>query len=146
MGQTAQTLYKLIEALSTELNIYVYELSAETAARLSLKDYYGDNLYKTLLEIKQSKKELLWYLMKEGSDLPETKLGNDVATLPFELCDISSYIYDMVTTPVSCNLLHDFVSFSYDELVKENKSQWKEHVEAIDALVGNPNLVLDDED
>lgn len=58
LGQTAQTLYKLIEALSTELNIYVYELNAETAARLSLKDYYGDNLYKTLLKVKQSKKEL----------------------------------------------------------------------------------------
>ncbi|MEG1726024.1 MAG: hypothetical protein RR313_11575 [Anaerovoracaceae bacterium] len=146
LGQTAQALYKLIETLSTELNIYVYELSADTAARLCLKDYYGDNLYKTLLEIKQSKKELLWYLIKEGANLPETKLGNDIATLPFELCDISSYVYDMVTTPASSNLLHDFVSYSYDELVKENKSQWKERVEAVDALVGNPNLVLDDED
>ncbi|MEG2687042.1 MAG: hypothetical protein RR954_07995, partial [Christensenellaceae bacterium] len=96
--------------------------------------------------IKQSKKELLWYLIKEGANLPETKLGNDIATLPFELCDISSYVYDMVTTPASSNLLHDFVSYSYDELVKENKSQWKERVEAVDALVGNPNLVLDDED
>lgn len=146
LGQTAQALYKLIEILSTELNIYVYELSSDTAAHLCLKDYYGDNLYATLLEIKQAKKELLWYLIKEGANLPETKLENDLATLPFELCDISSYVYDMVTTPASGNLLHDFVSYSYDELVKENKSQWKERVEAVDALVGNPNLVLDDED
>lgn len=146
LGQTAQALYKLIRTLSIELNIFVYELSSETAARLCLNDDYGDNLYKTLLQIKQSKKELLWYLMKEGVHLPETKIGKDVATLPFESCDISTYIYDMLTTPASCNLLHGFVSYSYDELIKENKEQWKEHVEAVDALVGTPNLVLDDED
>ncbi|MEE0680655.1 MAG: hypothetical protein ACLVML_05575 [Candidatus Gastranaerophilaceae bacterium] len=146
LGQTAQALYKQIESLSDTLNIYVYELSAETVARLCLKDYYGDNLYNTLKQIKQSKKELIWYLMKKGNNLPVTKLGDDIAPLPFEECDIADYVYSLVTTSESCLLLHDFVSFSYDELVGENKSQWKERVDAIDVLVGNPKLFFDDED
>jgi len=146
LGQISQSLYKHIETLSANLNIYVYELSAETVARFSLKDYYGDNLYNTLMQIKQSKKELIWYLTKEGHNLPATKIGNDVLPLLFEQSDIADYVYGLLTNSESSILLHDFVSFAYDELVEENKAQWKERIDAIDALVGNPKLIFGDED
>jgi hypothetical protein len=45
----------------------------------------------------------------------------------------------------ACCLLYDFVSQEYDELVKEDKEQWKERIDAIDVLVGTPNVIFDED-
>jgi hypothetical protein len=145
LGQTAQVFYKLIDILSRRLNIYVYELNSESVARFALIDYYGDDLYKTLKQIEQSKKELLWYLIKKGNELPAAKITDDISPLQFNEADVNHYIKSLIINKNACCLLYDFVSQEYDELVKEDKEQWKERIDAIDVLVGTPNVIFDED-
>lgn len=44
-------------------------------------------MYETLKRLEQSKKELIWYLMKSGSENPLTKILDNITPLPFEECD-----------------------------------------------------------
>lgn len=144
LGATAQSLYKLIENLSDKLNIYVYELSPTSTANLSLHSYYGEDLYETLKQTELAKKEFLWYLMKDGNKLAAIKMAEDLLPLSFEKCDVAEYAASLIKNKDSCNMLHDFVSASYDDLVEQDKAKWKERIEIIDALVGNPKVVLDE--
>lgn len=145
LGRTVQALYKLIETLSRKINIYVYELPSDSVANFALKSYYGEDLYETLKRVEKSKKELLWFLMRDGNKLSATKAGNEIMPLPFEECYVADYVASLITNKDSCSMLYDFISESYDELVAQDKSKWKERNEAIDALVGNPNVIFDEE-
>lgn len=146
MGQTSHAFYEHIRGLSHKLNIFVYELQSGSVANFSLNSYYGEDLYALLKQIEQSKKELIWYLIREGRGLPAVKFSNDLPALPFEQCDLTEFISDLITNRDSCGMLYDFVSNAYDELAGEDKAEWKDRVEAIDALVGNTNVYFEEFD
>lgn len=141
IGQTTHTLYNHIIKLSYHLNIYVYELDSNSVANFALNDYFGDDLYTLLKQIELSKKELIWYLIREGSTLPAAGLAGELPALPFEQCDIQVFLNDLTADRNSASiLLYNFVSDAYDELVEKDKAEWKERMEAIDALVGNTEV------
>lgn len=146
VGQTSHIFYKHIIKLSHKLNIFAYELNSRSVASFALNSYYGDDLYDLLKRIEQSKKELLWYLIQEGSKLPAAKFSNELSALLFEQCDIPEFLNELITDKNSNSMLYDFVSDAYDELVEEDKVKWKERVEAIDALVGNTNVYFEEFD
>ena len=137
LGQIARAFYKLIENLSHELNIFTYELNSQSVANFAFISYYDEDLYEVLKKIEQSKKELIWYLMNK-----EWKLPDELLPLPFEeeANDIVDYIKKLVMNDSEYSMLYDFVSQSYDELVKQDKENWKKRIEIIDALIGNSNV------
>lgn len=143
LGQTAQSLYKAIYNISSRLNVYVYELPYDSTACYALNSYYGEDLYATLERITLSKKELLWYLMNNGKDHPSTQFAKDYSPLPFEECNITYFVKDFLCCGHSNYDLFSFVGNEYDELVSDNKPNWKERTDAIDALVGNTDIYFD---
>ncbi|MEG0691812.1 MAG: hypothetical protein RR444_01895 [Oscillospiraceae bacterium] len=143
LGQTAQYLYKTIYNISSRLNVYVYELPCDSTACYALNSYYGEDLYATLERITLSKKELLWYLINNGKDHSSTQFAKDYSPLPFEKCDITNFVKDFLCCGHSNYDLFNFVDNEYDELVSDNKPNWKERTDAIDTLVGNTDIYFD---
>lgn len=82
----------------------------------------------------------------KGKELPTAQFEANFPELPFEECNIASYIKDFLCCGHSNYDLFDFINSEYDELAGENKPKWKERTEAIDALVGNTNVYFDIED
>ncbi len=146
IGQTSHIFYKHIIKLSHKLNIFAYEINSRSVASFALNSYYGDDLYDLLKRIELSKKELLWYLIQKGSELPAAQFSNELSVLPFEQCDIPEFLNDLITGKNSSSMLYDFVSNAYDELVEEDKAKWKDRIEAIDALVGNTDVYFEEFD
>lgn len=140
LGQTSHIFYEHIRELSYKLNIFAYELNSGSVAEFALNSYYGDDLYDLLKRIELSKKELLWYLIRKGAELPAAKFSNELSALPFEQCDIPGFLNELITDKNSSSMLYDFVSDAYDQLVEEDKAKWKNRIEAIDALVGNTDV------
>lgn len=146
LGKIAQTLYELIQKLSYELNIYTYEINYDSVANFALSKNYGENLYQTLKLIERSKKELILYILNSGNSLPLSNILNEIKPLNFEKCNVNEYIFELITNENGALLLHDFVTCEYEELIKKNKSQWKERVELIDNIIGNTNMFFENED
>ena len=135
LGKTAQSLYASLIELCHELNIYVYEISCESVARYVFYKYYGNDLYETLKRIEQSKKELILYLMKSGSEIPLTKIIDDIAPLSFEEYNLNYFLRSLITNDNDTYMIYDFVSNEYDELVEQNKEKWKERCEIINNII-----------
>lgn len=146
IGQASHAFYSHIVESSHKLNIYVYELNYESVAKFTLNSYYGDDLYALLKRIELSKKELIWYLIKEGSKLPVVRFSDGLPALPFEQCDISTFLNDLIVDENSNSMLYDFVSDAYDTLVAKDKAEWKNRIEAIDVLVGNTDVHFEELD
>lgn len=142
LSNIAQTLYELIIDISHELNIYVYEIHSESVAKYALNKYFGDDLYETLKRIERSKKELIWYLIQNGKEHPSSKSIESIKPLSFESCNIDKFIHDLIVNENSCESLHDFVSYEYDGLVNEDKNGWKERINTIDSVIGNPDFIF----
>lgn len=134
LGQLSQILYAEITKLSFNLGIYVYELDSQSVAHYALNKYFGNDLYETLKRIEHSKKELLFYLLK-NADKIIIKMKEDLLPLEFEECDIGDYMKNLITNHDSLSMLHDSVSFMYDELVEKNKEKWKERIKIINNLI-----------
>ena len=145
LGKTAQSLYAVLEHLCCELNIFVYEISSGSVANYVFKKYYGNDLYETLKRLEQSKKELIWYLMKSGSEISLTKNIDDITPLSFEECNLKYFLHELITNNSDTYTIYDFVSNEYDKLVEQNKEKWKERCEIINNIIGNTNLYFDDE-
>lgn len=142
LGQIAHGIYKLIMSLSYELNIYVYELNAESVAQFALYESCDEDLYEILKQIEQAKKEFLWYIIKNGSQFQITKMLDEIEPLSFDYGDVHAYMSDIITNENSCYMLHDFVDTAYDELVAENKTKWKERLNTIKYVIGNKYAYL----
>lgn len=146
LGKTAQKLYELIQKLSRELNIYTYEINHDSVANFALSNYYGENLYKTLKQIERAKKELILYILNGKNSLPLSNILNEIKPLDFEKCNVNEYIVDLISNENGSKLLHDFVSYEYEELIQENKPEWKERIDMIDGIIGNTNMFFEDDD
>lgn len=114
------------------------------SAHYALNSYYVEDLYTTLKRITLSKKELLWYLINK--EQPSAPFAKDYPPLPFEECNIASYVEDFLSCGHSNYDLFDFINNEYDELASENKQKWKERTDAIDAIVGNTDIYFDIEE
>lgn len=145
LGKISQTLYELIRKLSHELSIYTYEINYDSVANFALSNYYEENLYKTLKQIERSKKELILYILNDKNSLPLSNLLNEIKPLDFEKCNVNEYIVDLISNENGSKLLHNFVSYEYEELISENKPEWKERIDMVDGIIGNTNIFFEDD-
>lgn len=139
IGRIAHTLYNAISKESLKANIYVYELNSDSAAQFALCDYYGDDLYKTLKEIENSKRELIWYLLCKGQNMGATQAGQFIEPLPFDTTNLSVFVRELICHTNAESQIYDFVSCRYDELIEKDKEKWKERLSFID-MIGNPDV------
>ncbi|WP_302950798.1 hypothetical protein [Holdemania filiformis] len=145
IGHISHTLYDVIRKLSYELNIYVYELNNQSVANFVLSNYYKDDLYGILKEIENSKKELLWYILKKGKDLTITQVGENIEALPFDYMNLQMVLEELICNKNSGEIIYNFVSNEYDEQVAEDKDKWKERLEFIE-IIGNTNVCFEEDD
>lgn len=138
LGDLAQTYYKIYTNLCNELNIFAYEIESDSDALIVYHHRDDTNLYKELKKRRQAKKELLYWLIKNGKSNPSTKKVKE-PVLSFDPHMINDYLYELVSKNESIPFLYDIVSELYDELYDENKQAWKDREEIIDYFVANPN-------
>lgn len=136
------TCKKLLNALTDFYSKARYHRYSYNNNNKPLNSYYGDDLYALLKRIEQAKKELIWYLIKEGDKLPVVKSLSELPALPFEQCYIPEFINDLIVNRNSSSMLYEFVSDAYDELVEKDKAEWKNRMTMIDELIGNTNVYL----
>lgn len=145
IGRISRALYTLITQLSMEHNIFVYELNSHSVAKFVFSSYYEEDLYSILKQIEKSKRELLWFLIRKGSELPLKELGNEFEELPFDDMGLQDYLYELVCNENSGEKIHEFVSAEYDEMVAEDKGKWKKRLEFIE-MIGGESIILWEED
>lgn len=145
IGRISRALYRLIEQLSLEHNIFVYELNSYSVANFVFNSYYKEDLYSILKEIEQSKRELLWFLIRKGDELPLKEIGNGYEELPFDDMGLEEYLYELVCNENSGEKIYQFVYDQYNEMVVEDKEKWKERLEFIE-IIGNRNIIFFEED
>lgn len=143
IGSISHMLYNAISDMSLKLNIYVYELHSDSVARFVLHDCYKDDLYDILKEIENSKRELLWYVLKKGKDMAITEVGKEIEALPFDDIGEQMFLEELICNMNSGSLIYDFVSGEYDEQISEDKEKWKERLEFM-GLIGNTNVYWED--
>ncbi|MDR0930325.1 MAG: hypothetical protein LBM38_01045 [Clostridiales bacterium] len=146
LGKIAFSYYNLVYSLCSELNIYAYELESESTACLVFRGEKSKKLYNIFLQIKQSKKELIFWLLKYGQKHPEHEFLNVFQELDFDRANIGTYISEIFDNKNGCEYLSDAVDVLYDELCEENKQKWKERLEGVDYLIGNSNIIFDEVD
>ena len=106
---------------------------------------YQEDLYSILKQIEQSKRELLWFLIRKGGELPLKEVGKEYEELPFDDMGLQDYLQELVCNENSGEKIYEFVSNEYDEMVAEDKGKWKNRLEFIDAI-GNTNIIFEEED
>lgn len=145
IGHISHTLYELISKLSHELNIYVYELNSQSVANFVLSNYYKDDLYEILKEIENSKRELLWFILKKGKDWAITQAGENIEALPFDYMNVQMFLEELICNINAGEIIYDFVSNEYDEQVIEDKDKWKERLKFME-IIGNSNVCFEVDD
>lgn len=145
IGHISHTLYDVISKISIKLNIYVYELNSDSVANFVLRKYYKDDLYEILKEIENSKRELLWYVLKKGKNFSITQAGEKIESLPFDYMDMQMFLKELICNTNSGELIYNFVSNEYDEQVAEDKDKWKERLKFIE-IIGNTNVYLEEDE
>ena len=137
LGELSTTYFNLYYKLCHNLGIFAYELEYDSDA--SIVYYYRKqaiNLYKEFQQRKQAKKELLYWLIKNGNRYPyREELTEDA--LDFEPEMIDDYLSELVLRPESVRHLYDAVDDLYDELCSEDKQKWKNRLEFIDYFIAN---------
>ncbi|MCF0117342.1 MAG: hypothetical protein HUJ61_04750, partial [Bacilli bacterium] len=121
LGDYARSLYKTINDISSELNIFTYELDSTQKSALV---YFGDdniNLYKKYLRFKMSKKEVLYFLALNGKSIFKDYL--EIEPLNFDEALISNYCKSIIEN----NDTDYFDCFDelYSELCEKNKGDFK---------------------
>lgn len=145
IGRISRTLYGLIEQLSHEHQIFVYELNSDSVANFVFNSYYQEDLYSILKQIEQSKRELLWFLIRKGYEFPLKEIGNEYEELPFDDIGLGDYLCELVCNKNSGKRIYEFVSEQYDEMVAEDKEKWKKRLGFVE-MIGNTNIIFGGED
>lgn len=131
IGKISRTLYNLIHQLAFENKIFTYELHSDSVAAFVFLEGYSEDLYSILEKIELSKKELLWFLIKKGGELPLKEFGEEYRELPFEDVELQSYLYELIANENSGEMIYEFVSHEYDEMIAEDKEKWKKRLKFI---------------
>lgn len=139
LGELANTYYALFCKLCEKLNIYSYELEIESAASLVYRrNDKPKNLYQEFLNMRQGKKELLYWLMKQAKKYPKYMLFK-ATPLDFDPAMIEYYMQELLYNSEFCQQLYDDFDYLYDELCSEDKETWKNRKELINYLIANPS-------
>ena len=144
LGIISRALYELISKLSMEHHIFVYELNAGSVAQFVFF-HYEEDLYSLLKQIEQSKRELLWFLIKKGDELPLKEYGEEFKELSFDFLRLEDYLNELVCNENSGKPIYDFISYEYDEMIAEDKEKWKKRIDFI-GYIGNKNVIWYEED
>ncbi|MBV4440443.1 hypothetical protein [Clostridium tyrobutyricum] len=145
IGRISRALYTMISQLSREHGIFVYELNSDSVATFVFFSGYQEDLYSILKQIEQSKRELLWFLIRKGGELPLKEVGKEYEELPFDDMRLQDYLQELVCNENSGEKIYEFVSDEYDEMVAEDKEKWKKRLEFIE-VIGNTNIIFGEED
>lgn len=145
LGIISRALYELISKLSTEYGIYVYELNESSVAQFVFSSYYEEDLYSLLKQVEQSKRELLWFLIRKGGQLPLKEVGKEFKELPFEDIGLQECLNELVCNENSGKEIYDFISAEYDEIITKDKAKWKSRINFID-VIGDRNVIWDEDE
>lgn len=144
IGKIAFLYYKKVDDLCASLNIFAYELYAFSTATIVYYNQEPKNLYHAYLNRQLEKKELLYWLIKNGKDYPHLKFFGTEA-LEFDPQMVDEYMSDLINNPESCESIHGEIDALYDDMCLTNKEKWKQHKEEVDTLIANPNILDEDE-
>lgn len=145
IGKISRALYSLIKQLSWEHQMFVYELNPGSVANFVFSSYYQEDLYLILKQIEQSKRELLWYLIKKGEELLLKKIGEEYEEIPFDDMGLEECLHELVCNENSGEKIYEFVSEQYDEMVADDKEKWKKRLEFI-GIIGNRNIIFEEDE
>ncbi len=146
VGQLATTYFSLIKKLCSDLNIYVDELEYDSCAMHSFYcECEGNNLYEELLREKRAKKELIYWIIKNGNSKNPYK-DMDIKPLDLDINMVDEYLSSVINNADYIPDLSDYVSELYDEICSNKSEKLKDRMDAIDALIANPNLAFFSED
>ena len=137
LGAISRKMYKAINKLSTELGIFVYELNTSSPACIVFWDSYQENLYKSLLELENAKKEILWYLICNGNKIREKYPETNILPLSFDGPGINGFIADMVKGNLCEADIISYIGEEYDELCSQGKDTFKLRLDFLDYLFGD---------
>lgn len=135
LGQLTNSYYKLFRKLCDDLNVYSYELDSESSAYLAyyFDDDNKDNLYESLLRKKRSKREVIYWIIKNGNKINKYK-KNNLKPLDFDKALIDEYITELIDNPEDGYCFYDTVSEMYDEICNNNKNEFKKRLSIIDHI------------
>lgn len=125
LGDYALILYKNIESLSTELNVYTYELQSDFKASMVFWRKEDENLYKKYLQYLNAKKEVLYYLGLHGNEIFNDSLRKE--SLNFDPGNINIYCRKIIENS-GFDYFEEFDNL-YDELCKTDKQEFKNRLQ-----------------
>lgn len=138
LGQLVNSYFELFRNLCDDLKIYAYELEPESSAYYAFYCECDDNnLYEVLLRKKRDKKELIYWLIKNGNKIEKYKKLK-LKALDFDESMIDDYVTELIEKSEDGSLIHNFVDEQYDELCYNNKDSFLKRLQAIDLIVANP--------
>ena len=148
LGELSHFLYRIIDEQSHELSIFVYELAYSSTAIYVFTGEDPDLLNK-LEEIEYAKKELLWYLIRNGVRLPISVALQDAASFEFDPADINDFISDLLEPQNSnINLLNNVQSMDMpddsdldESRIEEARRRRKETI----GYIGDPSIHFEEE-
>ena len=140
IGTIAFEYYKLIDDICHEIQLFTYEIYAYSNAAIVFYNVEAPNLFVEFLNRQTEKKEIVYWLLKNGNQYSRLKYLTTKA-LEFDPGMIDSYISDMIYQPDNCEDLHGEIDSLYEDMCSEDKKNWKKHIEEIKAIIANPNFI-----
>lgn len=134
LGRLSKKYFQIYDELCTSLHIFAYELDYYSSANIVFNHSSEENLYVTLKQMQQAKKELLYWTLKNANRYPKNEYIN-IQALNFDESIVESYIHELICDPENCQDLYSSVGEFYDELCAENKIEWKNRVQLIDYFI-----------
>lgn len=139
MGTISFEYYKLIDDVCHEIQVFTYEIYAYSNAAIVFYNRNAPNLYVELLNKQNEKKELIYWLLKNGEQYPRLKYLTTKA-LEFDPGMMDEYISDMIYCHDNGESLHGEVDALYDEMCSADKENWKKHREEVN-VIANSNVI-----
>ena len=106
-----------------ELNIYAYELDYQSSATFVYSQTGPKNLYERYEIIHQYKKEVIYWIMKNGKEYPKCKYCN-LDTVEFDPELVDEYLKEIIYYPEDIYTYYDAADDFYDELYSQSKTDW----------------------
>lgn len=138
LGEICIKYYCMFIDLCRELGIYSYELDPNSSANLVCfyKKEKKHNLYEEYKNKQLSKKEILYWLLKEPNKYPDYRYSI-LEPLDLDQESIKQYLYEILCFSEEVYNYYDEVDSYYDELYRRNKAQWDERIKLMNFMFNN---------
>lgn len=150
LGKISRMSYKAIVDLSRKLGIFVYELNATSAACIVFYDSYQENLYKSLLQLENAKKEILWYLICNGDNIRKKYSQVDIPPLSFSGSGANGFVSELVKGNLCKTDIISHIDEEYNELRTNGKEVIKARLDFLEYLFSddciNDHFLFDEDD